>query len=289
MRTARDIPIAVKEIVAELDPQWLGGVEIRQVLEVAGRAELYVRLKRAREGAGRGTRVFCMKGDFGEDPDDATPMSPAEAAIWLPTGRVMGPVELWNDIPVVPDVLERFGALIDCELFRGRAAVLGEALYVLFRSELLNRFLVWPASRNHHHAFRGGLLLHTVEVGESAIETAKRVGLSEERTAVVLMSALVHDIGKLDQYEVTLGSGGRRQTVLTERGKLVGHIALGWRVIADVLDLVEAPEDLVLAVEHCVLSHHGKKEWGSPVEPGTPEAEIVHEADMSSCWAKMAA
>jgi 3'-5' exoribonuclease len=137
-----------------------------------------------------------------------------------------------------------------------------------------------PASVNGHHARLGGLLQHTWEVAAMAREICRITTADEDLT---LAGALLHDIGKLDAYQ-WLGAFEH-----TTAGSLCGHVMLG----SLSLDrrLRQAPlrictdEELAL-LHHLILSHHGKREFGSPVEPMTLEAEILHHADHASARAE---
>ena len=90
----------------------------------------------------------------------------------------------------------------------------------------------------------------------------------------MLVGILYHDLGKL----VELGAMPANE--YTPAGRLVGHVVLGRDLLRDACAAAgEVPEDLRLHLEHLVLSHQGRKEWGSPVEPMTPEALVVHYVD----------
>ena len=116
-----------------------------------------------------------------------------------------------------------------------------------------------PCTRNGHHAYLGGLLEHTVAVGQLAVETAAlHVRLNSD---LLLCAALVHDLGKTREFAYGAEIG------LTEEGRLLGHVALGTQLLEPRLrDL--APERRV-ALLHCVLTHHGAQaapggRFGSP-------------------------
>jgi 3'-5' exoribonuclease len=144
------------------------------------------------------------------------------------------------------------------------------------------RFERTPASTGGHHAKLGGLLLHVYEVTSIARQTARTM-----RTAnvdLVVAGALLHDIGKLESYEI--GAGG---FTTTPCGLLLGHIVLGClmlerRVTAAGGESVCSNAQL-MELQHMILSHHGALEYGSPVLPMTTEAEIVHWADEASAKA----
>ncbi len=100
-----------------------------------------------------------------------------------------------------------------------------------------------------HHAFLGGLLEHTVAVATMAVELcAVHPRLDRD---LLLCAALIHDIGKTREY--AYGAEISR----TDEGAMLGHVELGLRLIA-----AHAPSSLTgarrLALEHCVLAHHGE-------------------------------
>jgi 3'-5' exoribonuclease len=138
-----------------------------------------------------------------------------------------------------------------------------------------------PGSTAGHHAKIGGLLLHVSEVTNIARQTARTMrGASVD---LVVAGAMLHDIGKVEAYRV--GPGG---FTFTPCGLLVGHVVLGVLMLERRLAALGAPvctEGQLLELQHLILSHHGKLEFGSPVEPMTAEAEIVHRADESSAKA----
>ncbi|MBL0170841.1 MAG: HD domain-containing protein [Gemmatimonadaceae bacterium] len=137
-----------------------------------------------------------------------------------------------------------------------------------------------PASVNGHHAQLGGLLLHVLEVASIARHIARTV--RHVNADLVVAGALLHDIGKVEAYAV-----GPEGFAHTASGMLLGHVTLGAlmfdrRVTASGIALTSAQRDELL---HLILSHHGALEFGSPVQPMTPEAEIVHWADEASAKA----
>ncbi len=137
-----------------------------------------------------------------------------------------------------------------------------------------------PGSVKGHHAQLGGLLLHVYEVASIARHIARTVrGANPD---LVVAGALLHDIGKTEAYGIHPEGFAHTST-----GMLLGHVTLGAllfdrRVNAAQLPLTTAQRDEML---HFILSHHGALEFGSPVQPMTPEAEIVHWADESSAKA----
>lgn len=128
-----------------------------------------------------------------------------------------------------------------------------------------------------HHAQLGGLLQHTCEVVLIARQIARVARADEE---LVSAGAMLHDIGKLESYT---WEDGVFDTTL--HGRLSGHIAIGATMLATTLaaqpEPVCMPEEAMI-LEHFILSHHGKLEYGAAVKPMTLEAEILHFADDAS-------
>jgi 3'-5' exoribonuclease len=129
----------------------------------------------------------------------------------------------------------------------------------------------WPAALTVHHAYRGGLLEHVLQVARAGLALAEVYGADAD---LVLAGAVLHDIGKLRELEYELA------TAYTREGNLVGHIALGLMMIREsAAGLASLADDRRAEVEHLIASHHGSREFGSPVEPMTVEAFILAAVD----------
>jgi len=138
--------------------------------------------------------------------------------------------------------------------------------------EFLEAFSSCPASIQLHSAAIGGLLHHTLNVADVCL---KIVELHPELDRdLVVTGALLHDIGKVQSFKVTSNINQ------THEGNLLGHIILGDQELMSRLGKQQGfPAELASKLRHILLSHHGRKDWGSPVEPMLPEALAVHEAD----------
>jgi 3'-5' exoribonuclease len=143
---------------------------------------------------------------------------------------------------------------------------------VLGNRDLRDRLLAAPAAKAIHHAYRGGLLEHTLNVARTCLAVCDlRPDLDRE---ILLVGAVVHDLGKA--WELDYGVAPE----YTDSGRLLGHIFLGVQVLDPILEGVEElPHDLLLHLRHLILSHHGEFEYGSPKRPKTKEAFVLHFAD----------
>lgn len=129
-----------------------------------------------------------------------------------------------------------------------------------------------PAAKSMHHAYRGGLLEHVVSMAELAVRICEHYH-DVDRDLVVL-GVLFHDLGKLREL------GAMPANDYTLEGRLIGHVVIGRDLLRDRCAAIEGfPDDLRILLEHLVLSHQGKKEFASPVEPMTPEALVLHFID----------
>jgi 3'-5' exoribonuclease len=130
---------------------------------------------------------------------------------------------------------------------------------------------IWPAARQIHHAYRSGLLEHILKIMEVSLFLADQY---KARRDLLIAGALLHDIGKLRElsYDTT--------TDYTVEGNLIGHIVIGVGMLRDAAaDFPEVPPELVMEIEHLILSHHGAQELGSPVLPMTVEAYLLAAVD----------
>jgi 3'-5' exoribonuclease len=133
------------------------------------------------------------------------------------------------------------------------------------------RLRIWPAARAVHHAYRGGFLEHVLKMAEAGRALAGLYGADAD---LVVIGALVHDIGKLQELDY------QAATTYTRAGNLVGHVTLGALMIDEACrSLPGFPDALRTELLHLVLSHHGAKEFGAPVEPMTVEAVILAAVD----------
>lgn len=151
----------------------------------------------------------------------------------------------------------------------------------LILGEHADLFQKMPAAQNLHHGFSGGLVEHVWSVTRVAILLANHyAGYYPElnpplNKGVIVAAAILHDIGKLKELEYH-----PVETKYTKHGNLIGHILMGRDLVRDAAGRIgDVPEETLLLLEHAILAHHGRPEYGAPKAPATLEALIVHYAD----------
>lgn len=138
------------------------------------------------------------------------------------------------------------------------------------------RFIDFPAAKGVHHAFIGGLLMHTYNMMKVA-GTIAAIYKNEVNHDLLLAGTFLHDIAKIHEYETsTLGLA----TGFTLHGNMLGHLVMGANVVGDMCDCVAIPIEKKLLLQNMLLSHHGKPEYGAAVVPRTLEAELLHMIDL---------
>jgi 3'-5' exoribonuclease len=133
-------------------------------------------------------------------------------------------------------------------------------------------FTTAPAAKVYHHAYLGGLVEHTVSVAETCDFVAQQYGRVDRD--LLLTAALLHDVGKTRElaFETTID--------FTDAGKFLGHVIQGVMLVNEkAAQLSSFPEAKLQLLLHCIVSHHGELEWGSPKRPKTIEALILHHVD----------
>jgi len=128
-----------------------------------------------------------------------------------------------------------------------------------------------PAAVAMHHAYRHGLLEHTVHMARPCQVLPPLY--PEGGAALPEAGILVHDTGKTIEYEGTLA------TKRSRRGILQGHVVLGYQLVRKAGLKAKLDADRLERLEHIVLSHQGEPEWGAAVYAATPEAVFVSMID----------
>lgn len=235
---------------------WNADEELYTLLEVGKIMELTAVISKLfkdeiqLEWDGRESRSFRMLADGESDYAEFLPNTP---------GDIKG---YWESLTGVVESIENriLRALLQ-EFF-------GDSTFVA-------NFLRVPAALKRHHAYIGGLAEHTAGVTALAAAAATYYPLVDRD--LLLTGAILHDIGKVQTYRIDHGFQG------TDEGKLLGHLVLGVQMVDRALDRVcsqDAPDrELRNKLLHLLISHHGLMEWGSPIEPLTVEACILHHVD----------
>lgn len=128
-----------------------------------------------------------------------------------------------------------------------------------------------PAAVAMHHAYRHGLLEHTVHMARAC--KALTPLYPEVDPDLAMAGILLHDTGKTIEYEGTLA------TKRSRRGILQGHVVLGYQLVRKAGLKAKLDHDRLERLEHIVLSHQGEPEWGAAVYAATPEAVFVSMID----------
>lgn len=137
--------------------------------------------------------------------------------------------------------------------------------------ELGDEFLQKAAGISMHHAYKNGLLEHTVHASKSGMALLKLYPFINYDIAMA--GLLMHDIGKVLEY--TNDPVAQR----TKIGILQGHLVLGYRMVRRIAIRNKINENLLERLEHILLSHHGEPEFGAVIRPATPEAVFVSLVD----------
>ncbi len=137
-----------------------------------------------------------------------------------------------------------------------------------------DRLLTFPAAKQMHHAERSGLLHHTVTMLRAA--AALRTVYPQLNESLLTAGIIVHDLAKIDEMDADALGLVADYSV---DGKLLGHIVRGVVNIQTACEKTGASPAKALLLQHMVLSHHGIPEYGSPLPPKFPEAEVLHMLD----------
>ena len=167
-----------------------------------------------------------------------------------------------EDATVLWAQLTQFIDAIPHEILRATVKTVLEEIEEIFRRS--------PAAIAMHHAYRHGLLEHTVHVAHAC-----RVLLPlypEVDPSLAMAGAILHDVGKTAEY---IGGSLPGTTKKSRIGILQGHIILGYRLVRKASLQNKLSESLRERLEHIILSHQGQLEWGAAVLAATPEAVFV--------------
>lgn len=180
-------------------------------------------------------------------------------------------------------------------------AVLSQSIYGPLINNLIQqnwqKISVWAAATGLHHNMPGGLMVHTSEVIRQAEVTAdlwnKIYGEKFINKDLLLSAALLHDIAKVKELNVDTTNGSVEYST---KSALETHITmcvsmieiesyklgLGYEVEGKTPEQVSKEQEALALLKHCILAHHGQKQYGSPIDMNCPEAYILNSADCIS-------
>jgi len=145
-----------------------------------------------------------------------------------------------------------------------------KAIIAKYAADFYSPYAKWPAATSMHHAFPGGLVVHTYQMLHM-LEGLYPVLPYEIKVERCILAILFHDYGKLKEYNAE----GETQKDMY----LLGHIYMSAFTLQHVLDEAGIDREEKKYIIHCVLAHHGEKEYGSPVTPCLQEAVVVNLLD----------
>ena len=138
--------------------------------------------------------------------------------------------------------------------------------------EFVQAFGTSSAAKSVHHGFVGGLMEHTLSVAKLCDYYCTQYPILKRD--LLLTAAICHDIGKTKELSLF------PENDYTDEGNLLGHIVMGSEMISDVAKQISGFSPTLLGeLKHCILSHHGELEFGSPKKPALIEALALNFAD----------
>ncbi len=163
-------------------------------------------------------------------------------------------------------ILNRADAIVDKEL---------KALVLLRLEQAGDKIYYYPAAQKLHHAERSGLLHHT----STMLRTAQALYEIYPQLDGDLLAAgvILHDLCKLEELSADEMGVVSEYTV---EGQLLGHLVQGVSALGRAAEKLGTRKELVLMLQHMILSHHDLPEYGSPRRPMFPEAEVLHIIDL---------
>lgn len=181
------------------------------------------------------------------------------------------PITKADLVPVAPVPVEDMIEKVTQYIFKMNNSVLQRITRALLKKHQ-QAFFDYPAATKNHHDFMSGLAYHVV----SMLDLAQAIcGLYPELDQDLLYAGIIlHDMGKVIELS------GPTATTYTLEGKLLGHISIMVNEVGEAArSLGLEKEEEVVILQHIILSHHHKGEWGSPKPPLIREAEILHMID----------
>lgn len=144
--------------------------------------------------------------------------------------------------------------------------------YFVNDESFIKTFKEHSAAKSVHHSFSGGLLEHTLSIVKMCEYYVNAYPLLSKD--LLYTAAIFHDIGKTKELS------NFPENDYTDDGQLLGHIIIGVEMVSEGVRHIDGfPEKTASELKHCIVSHHGELEYGSPKKPALPEAVALHYAD----------
>lgn len=134
-----------------------------------------------------------------------------------------------------------------------------------------DKLFFFPAAVKNHHNYERGLMTHTLSMAQICeFLSSHYKSLNHD---LLISGALLHDLGKIIEFN------GPVLTKYTNEGKLLGHISIGFSIVREYCEKLSINKEKAILLQHMILSHHGKYEFGSPVLPMVKEALVLSMVD----------
>lgn len=191
---------------------------------------------------------------------------------WRPAARE-DKLNMADFVPRAPEessemyafIYERASAISDDDLRK---------LCLHFLDKYKKELSYYPAAMKNHHSYYGGLLYHMKRMLVMADKVCQVYDLLDPDW--LASGVILHDIQKINEIKSNRYGMANEYT---KEGKLLGHLVMGVREIGIEAEALAISQEKAVLVEHMIISHHQEPEFGSPVRPAFPEAEVLHHLD----------
>jgi 3'-5' exoribonuclease len=179
-------------------------------------------------------------------------------------------VDMGKYVPVAPVPLNELTAQLDEYI----GMIQDKELHDLTKT-ILDRYheeyISYPAAVTVHHAYRSGLIFHSLSICKMAIHVQEQYTYLNRD--YLIAGSLLHDIGKIKELS------SDNTPTYTAEGNLLGHISIGAMIVYETGEQMKMNKEKLDVLVHMILAHHGEYEFGSPKLPATAEAYVLHSLD----------
>ena len=154
-----------------------------------------------------------------------------------------------------------------------KSTYMKQLLYSFFKDEAFaKKFKCVSAAKTVHHGFAGGLLEHSLSVTRLCDKMSSNYDFLNRD--LLITCAMLHDVGKVKELSEF------PKNDYTDEGNFLGHIVIGYEMVMEKVKQIDGfPDMLAMQIGHCILSHLGELEYGSPKKPSIAEAVALSMAD----------